>query len=58
LSKLQRKSEDALKQLKNFYEVERGRLEARLLESKQKHDVSVTNLEKEYNSKISEFNQL
>jgi len=35
---MQGKSEEALAQLKNFYEVERERLERRLLEEKGKYE--------------------
>ena len=55
IQEIQAKSEEALAQLKNFYEVERERLEHRVLEERDKNDTRVKALEEDYETKLKEI---
>ena len=54
VNEAQQKSEDSLQQLRNFYEIERERLDKRLIEEKNRFEKKYQNLSEEYEQKIRE----
>lgn len=54
---LQQKSEENLAQLKNMYELEKERLESRLVEEKEKSQKSYNGIVEEYENKLRETEQ-
>lgn len=55
---IQIKSEENLSQLKNFYEIEKERLERRILDEKEKYEKRIANLTEEYETKLKEEQNL
>ena len=51
---MQSKSEESLAQLKNFYELEKDRLEQRLAEEREKREKSYAQVVEEYEARIRE----
>lgn len=49
---MQSKSEEALAQLKNFYEIEKERLEHRLAEDKERFQKKINNMTEEFDQRI------
>lgn len=54
IREIQQKSEESLNQLKNFYEVERERLEKRLAEEKSRFEKKFSQTSEEYEQKLKE----
>ena len=54
IKEIQSKSEESLNQLKNFYEIERERLEKRLMEEKNRYEKKAMQTSEEYETRLKE----
>lgn len=54
VNEIQQKSEESLAQLKNFYEIEKERLEKRVIDEKEKGQTRLANLQEEYEQRLKD----
>ncbi len=54
LKEMQEKSEEALAQLRNFYEIEKEKLEQRILEEKEKNSRKLANIQEDLELRMRE----